>query len=138
MEQVVVVADQAGGKYTIASCKSTRLPLKRIEFFLACSFSRISSIRLDFAFMKMTLVTTNSSPYALKHPSRCVSLSFPLSRTDSLRCSFNLVCLVAPAHHEDYGLYYIRRLCFYCLGAVYVYPNSLPQAPPPPRIIDRR
>ena len=48
-----------------------------------------------------------------------ISLCVPLySRTDFLRCSFNLVCLVAPAHHEDYGLSYIRRLCFYCLGAL--------------------
>lgn len=70
--------------------------------------------------MKMSPVT-NSLPYALKHPSRCVFRSLFLSRTDSLRCSSNLVCLVASAHHEDYTAYLTFVVCVSIVSVRYVY-----------------
>jgi hypothetical protein len=71
----------------------------------------------QFRTYEMSLVTTNSLPHALKHPSRCVFRSLFLS----LRCSFNLVCLVAPAHHEDYTAYLTFVVCVSIVSVRYVY-----------------
>lgn len=114
--------------------KSTYLPLYRIEFFSACSFSRISSIRLNFALMKMSLVTTNSPPmHSNIHLAVCFALfPSPCAALSTWFVSLLLLIMktIRPILHSS-SVFLLSRCGMSTL-------NSLPKRHPPLRIIDRR
>lgn len=120
MEQAVV--DPAGGKYTVAT---PRIHSPSTQVYQVLLGLQLPSDFLDSPrFHTHENVPGNNKLLALctqTSISLCVSLSFPLSRTDSLRCSFNLVCLVAPAHHEDYTAYLTFVVCVSIVSVRYVY-----------------
>lgn len=115
MEQAVV--DPAGGKCTAAMLQIHLPPT--LSYRILLGLQLLSDFLDSPQFRTYENVPGNNKlpAHALKHPSRCVFRSLSLS----LRCSFNLVCLVAPAHHEDYTAYLTFVVCVSIVSVRYVY-----------------